>query len=246
MTREQILNNAIKQVTGKRTTDYGKPENNFGVIAGLWSTYLGIDISATDVAMLMSLMKIGRIKSGTATEDSFVDLAGYAACGGEIATHSDVVPAPPEHNDFIDSMRYFNEMMREHNESKKEQAPFFKEQFGDDPVKEPKIGDDWAKEPKIVCANNDFPKGLPTSWSNNAIVDGLIHENWNYDTWLKVVKERGEADWKEFITMYDDEYKATQLIDNRCATHIINYRSTEDVIQWGRNYDEKQKEKNSN
>ena len=35
--------------------------------------------------MMMALLKIARIKSGTATEDSFVDLAGYAACGGEIA-----------------------------------------------------------------------------------------------------------------------------------------------------------------
>jgi hypothetical protein len=39
-----------------------------------------------DVAMMMALLKIARIQSGTATEDSFVDLAGYAACGGEIAT----------------------------------------------------------------------------------------------------------------------------------------------------------------
>ena len=36
--------------------------------------------------MMMALLKIARIKSGTATEDSYIDLAGYAACGGEIAT----------------------------------------------------------------------------------------------------------------------------------------------------------------
>jgi hypothetical protein len=33
----------------------------------------------------MALLKIARIRTGTATEDSFVDLAGYAACGAEIA-----------------------------------------------------------------------------------------------------------------------------------------------------------------
>ena len=38
-----------------------------------------------DVAMMMALLKIARIQSGTGTDDSFVDLAGYAACGGEIA-----------------------------------------------------------------------------------------------------------------------------------------------------------------
>lgn len=36
--------------------------------------------------MMMALLKVARIRSGTGTEDSFVDLAGYAACGGEIAT----------------------------------------------------------------------------------------------------------------------------------------------------------------
>lgn len=35
---------------------------------------------------MMALMKIARIKTGTSTDDCFVDLAGYAACGGEIAS----------------------------------------------------------------------------------------------------------------------------------------------------------------
>ena len=38
-----------------------------------------------DVAMMMALLKAARIKSGEKA-DSFVDLAGYAACAGEIAT----------------------------------------------------------------------------------------------------------------------------------------------------------------
>lgn len=38
-----------------------------------------------DVAMLMALLKVARIKAGDKA-DSFVDLAGYAACAGEIAT----------------------------------------------------------------------------------------------------------------------------------------------------------------
>lgn len=44
-----------------------------------------VSIQPEDVAMLMALLKIARICSGTGTADSFVDLAGYAACGGEIA-----------------------------------------------------------------------------------------------------------------------------------------------------------------
>ena len=33
---------------------------------------------------MLALMKIGRISSGHAKPDNWVDLAGYAACGGEI------------------------------------------------------------------------------------------------------------------------------------------------------------------
>lgn len=85
-TRFDILDRAGEIVGGHRVTEYGEPEDNFSVIARLWSAYLGTDISAQDVAMMMVLFKTGRIKSGTATEDSFIDIAGYAACGGEIAS----------------------------------------------------------------------------------------------------------------------------------------------------------------
>lgn len=86
MTRANILRQAEQCVCGHREQDYGSPENNFQTIAKFWSAYKSVDFTATDVAMMMALLKIARIKTGTATEDSFVDLAGYAACGGEIAT----------------------------------------------------------------------------------------------------------------------------------------------------------------
>lgn len=104
MTREQILDEAKKCVCGQREQDYGSPESNFQLIADLWNAYLCKDnlftcedyveaiyhpvynlISSKDVAMMMALMKIARIKNGGGTGDSFVDLAGYAACGGEIS-----------------------------------------------------------------------------------------------------------------------------------------------------------------
>ena len=86
MNRANCLKKADECVNGKREQDYGSPESNFLSIAKLWSAYKGIDFSALDVSMMMSLLKIARIRTGTATEDSFVDLAGYAACGCEIAT----------------------------------------------------------------------------------------------------------------------------------------------------------------
>lgn len=84
MTREQVLERAKACVCGQREQDYGQPEDNFSTIASLWTVYTGCMIDAVDVAMMMSLLKIARVKGG-GTEDCFVDLAGYAACGGEIA-----------------------------------------------------------------------------------------------------------------------------------------------------------------
>jgi len=86
MTRAQILQEAERCVCGHRETDYGSPEDNFQIIADLWAAYKGMPFDSKDVAMMMVLLKIARIRSGTATADSFVDLAGYAACGGEIVT----------------------------------------------------------------------------------------------------------------------------------------------------------------
>nr|DAP19075.1 MAG TPA: hypothetical protein [Caudoviricetes sp.] len=83
MTRPEILEKAAQCVCGHREQEYG-----FQVIADLWRSYKGVDFTATDVAMMMALLKIARIRGGNATEDSFVDLAGYAACGGEIATNN--------------------------------------------------------------------------------------------------------------------------------------------------------------
>lgn len=85
MTRKEVLEAAAAAVCGHRATDYGTPEDNFGAIAVLWSMYKNTHFSATDVAMMMALLKIARIKTGTATTDSFVDLAGYAACAAECA-----------------------------------------------------------------------------------------------------------------------------------------------------------------
>lgn len=96
MNRSEILDAAKACVCGHREQDYGSPEDNFKQIAKLWNAYMysSKDVfSPVDVAIMMALFKIARIKTGTATEDSFVDLAGYAACGGEIATQRETKPA---------------------------------------------------------------------------------------------------------------------------------------------------------
>lgn len=83
--REQILSAAIRCVCGDREEDYGSHENNFERIASFWNTYLGVDaIEPKDVAAMLALLKIDRIASGHAKTDNWIDLAGYAACGGEL------------------------------------------------------------------------------------------------------------------------------------------------------------------
>lgn len=82
MNRKQILDEASRIVCGGR--EYGTPEDNFAEIAALWSVYLRTKLKPKDVAVLMMLMKIARIKTGNAKSDNWIDIAGYAACGGEI------------------------------------------------------------------------------------------------------------------------------------------------------------------
>lgn len=90
MKRSEILEAALRCVCGDREQDYGSPENNFSIIAALWNAYLdgAFNLDAKDVAVMLALLKVARIASGHAKEDNWVDLAGYAACGGEIETEA--------------------------------------------------------------------------------------------------------------------------------------------------------------
>lgn len=84
-TRAEILDAAKRIVTGDREKQYGKPEDNFAVIAEFWTTYIGHPISSEDVAIMMALLKIARIRSGNYKADSFVDGVGYLSLAAEIA-----------------------------------------------------------------------------------------------------------------------------------------------------------------
>ena len=87
MNRSECLDKAKEIINGARQENYGKPERNFNQIAIYWSVYLGHDVSATDVALMMVLMKLARLQNKPDHDDSWVDIAGYAANGAEIATY---------------------------------------------------------------------------------------------------------------------------------------------------------------
>ena len=84
VTRGQVLDTAKEYVTKDRAADHGNMEDNFSTIGKYWSVHLGVDVSATDVAVMMSLLKAARIKSNPTHPDNWVDACGYMACGGEI------------------------------------------------------------------------------------------------------------------------------------------------------------------
>ena len=93
MTREEILAAAKQCVCGDRDQDYGSPEKSFDMTAALWEPYIrercvstGVDVCITgaDVGAMMALFKIARIATGHGKADNWIDLAGYAACGGEL------------------------------------------------------------------------------------------------------------------------------------------------------------------
>lgn len=81
--RREILIDASVCVCSDRNRMYGEPEDNFAVIAKFWSDYLGVPVTAGDAVNMMILFKVARIATAEKpSRDSYVDIAGYAACGG--------------------------------------------------------------------------------------------------------------------------------------------------------------------
>lgn len=87
MKRKELLEEAAKITNGERQDHYGTPEDNFARIAALWNAYLGKPyLAVQDVAAMMILLKTARIAADPKHLDSWVDIAGYASCGGEIVS----------------------------------------------------------------------------------------------------------------------------------------------------------------
>jgi len=86
MKRDEILETAQKLISGDRAATYGDASENFKLIGKFWTAYLGITVSAADVATLMALLKIARSR-GSEHQDNWIDLCGYAALAGEIQGH---------------------------------------------------------------------------------------------------------------------------------------------------------------
>ena len=70
---------------GQRRQDYGDALESFEAIAKLWSVVLKTDVTAEQVALCQAMVKMGRLLNTPNHTDSWVDIIGYAALGGDIA-----------------------------------------------------------------------------------------------------------------------------------------------------------------
>lgn len=86
MKRADILDAARQAVMVDRAATHGDAEDTFAMIAGSWSAKLGIEVTPAQVCLLLADLKACRAWNNPGHADNWVDLAGYAACGGELAT----------------------------------------------------------------------------------------------------------------------------------------------------------------
>jgi hypothetical protein len=89
--RTELLREAETLVNGDRNNSYGPPTQDFDRTAIMWTAYLDGRriLEAHDVAAMMILLKLSRISWDPTNRDSWVDIAGYAACGYEIITNKE-------------------------------------------------------------------------------------------------------------------------------------------------------------
>ena len=91
MTTKHELLDLAKKATADRGLNYGKPEDNFERIARRWKVHIlnrfniDVPIDAISVAIMCGDIKKARLENDPTHLDSWVDDAGYAACGAEIA-----------------------------------------------------------------------------------------------------------------------------------------------------------------
>jgi len=83
MKRAEILSKAESLVNGPRAKEYGDAHENHARIAKMWSVLLDTEVSVEQVYQCMIAVKLARLTVTPEHEDSWVDICGYAALGGE-------------------------------------------------------------------------------------------------------------------------------------------------------------------
>lgn len=85
--RGRVLGAAIKVTEADRNREYGDPKPNLETTANFWNLYLNLppehEIVATDVAVMMTLLKVARLMVTPTHADSYVDACAYMAIAAE-------------------------------------------------------------------------------------------------------------------------------------------------------------------
>lgn len=76
---ERMLYEEARRVVDRNMNEYGPPDESFLITAKLWSSLLGINVQASQVPLMMILLKVAR-ESFKHKDDNIVDIAGYADC----------------------------------------------------------------------------------------------------------------------------------------------------------------------
>ena len=84
MKREQVLQKAFKLVHGPRAKKYGPPLTNHQRIAAGFSVIFDQEVTPSQVVKALIWLKIARLVNEN-DDDSWIDIAGYAAISSEIA-----------------------------------------------------------------------------------------------------------------------------------------------------------------
>jgi hypothetical protein len=83
MNRKEVLRKAESLVNGPRAKEYGDAHENHARIAQMWSVLLDKPVTIQQVYQCMVAVKLARLVVTPDHEDSWVDICGYGALGGE-------------------------------------------------------------------------------------------------------------------------------------------------------------------
>ena len=82
---EALVQEAGETVLSGREDTHGHIRDNFQQISEFWSSYLGTQVSPSDVAIMMVMLKISRQSVGSEEWDHYVDMIGYSAIAGALS-----------------------------------------------------------------------------------------------------------------------------------------------------------------
>lgn len=79
-----VLTTAAEAVSGAKAEEHGSISATFSVAADLWSSWLNVRIEPHEVAVLMALYKLARMRVKPDNPDNYLDSAAYAAIAAEL------------------------------------------------------------------------------------------------------------------------------------------------------------------